>query len=115
MTWQAAGAIFLVMVALGFVTACVAWRLGGQYALERARLEQSERRSERRADARRASYAPRHTLKPWPGPEQDERLTTTGELRALSESAEAGDLAEIGRQNAAFFRRLDLRRWTRAA
>lgn len=109
--WEALGAIVLFCAALAGWSR-IMWHLGGTSMREQLRLEQAERRSLRRIEARQQAYTGRHQLAPWPGPEPAEQLATTGELRAL---AETGDLAEIRRHNAAFHRLFAFKSWVRAA
>lgn len=108
MMWEATGGLILVSGALAFALWAF-YRAGFSAGREAVRAEMAERRSLRRAETR-AMLAVRHQAAPWPGPEPDEQLATTGELRAL---AERGDLAELDREIAAFMRIFDLARWGR--
>jgi hypothetical protein len=113
MMWEFTGGMILVTLALIFA----GWALlreGRRQGREFARIEQAERRALRRAETRHAGLATagRHRLQPFPGDADREQLATTGELRAL---AEAGDIAEIRRLNAAWFRVRDLKRWAKVS
>jgi hypothetical protein len=113
-TWEALGSLVLVLAALGF-TGWLIYRVSWMAGYEAHRDEQAENRAARRAEQRARAAARGHTLAPFPADETWERLTTTGDLAALADMAETGDLAGIRGLNTAFFRRLDLRRWMRAA
>jgi hypothetical protein len=109
----AAGGMILVTLALIFTH----WALlleGRKQGRELARIEQAERRALRRAGARQGELATagRHRLQPFPGDADRERLAETDQLRKL---AEQGDVAEIRRLNAAWFRVRDLKRWAKVS
>jgi hypothetical protein len=116
MIYEAIGGLLLVLAGIGFIT-WVAYRLGYLAGYEGHKTDMAERRAARRHEARGKHHRP----VPFPGDtEAFERVTAdTGELRAitdeLSAAAESGDFKTITGSNAAFFRRLDLRRWVRAA
>ena len=111
MIWEFIGGMVLVTLALVFA----GWALlreGRRQGRELARIEQAERRALRRCEARQGELiaAGRHRLQPFPGDADRERLAETDMLRAL---AEQGNVAEIKRLNAAWFRVRDLRRWAK--
>jgi hypothetical protein len=114
MTWEALGSLALVLAALAFTGWMIA-RLSYAAGYEAHRQDMAVLRAERRAEARALAARRGHSLAPFPADETWERLTSTGDLAALTEMAETGDLAGIRGFNAAFIRVLDLRRWVRAA
>ena len=110
MIWEAYMALALVLMAWA-ATGFIAWHMGGTSMRTRLKLEQSERRSAVRAERRAEAAMRGHQIAPFPGEDWSERLADTGELRI---AAEIGDLDELARQNAAFFRVLNLATsWTK--
>jgi hypothetical protein len=106
MMWEALGGLALItgMTLL----------LGIGYGRYRYEAGYQDRRAE---ELQPAAYTGRHQasaprLAPFPDREPFEQLATTGELRAI---AEEGDIPRLRAEVTAFFRVLDLRRWTRAA
>ena len=111
MMLEAIGGLVLVLAAFtGLVLFYGRYRWEAGY--EAHQLELKENRAARRREARTMPARGRHHLTVFPDREPSELLATTGELRELRELAEAGDLAELGRRNAAFWRVTSLREWT---
>ena len=116
-SWKALGAALVFLAALIYVALVVAHRFGKRAGVEEYLDEKRVRRYRRHRAARIAAGTKvRGRLEPFPGDTDElfERLPAdTGELRELSEMAETGELDRIKAENAAFFRLLALREWTR--
>ena len=110
MNYAAIGGIILTITMAVFGLVCVAYQAGKRDGREALLQERAELRSLRRAEAR-APHG-RHHAAAFPGDDEIfERMPhDTGELRVL---AETGDIQGIRNLNAAFFRTIGLREWTR--